>query len=182
MNQVSQAITQGINWAMPEGNIFMAKEQTPAPSKPGDIKTPPTTQGTPPKGAKLNVGKVTGGKRALVVAGGEWNDTPYFGPGLVEDSDHMLAFPVGMSLEGTLKTMRVTKAEKERDRKTYGCFEDAEGNKFRIAAPGQLKYILESEGIGSTLEITYEGKKYVESLDEECHQFKVQRVESKLNS
>lgn len=116
-------------------------------------------------------------KRTPVVAGGEWKETPYFGPGLKEDSQHMKAFPVGMEIAGFVRALRTTKAEKESDQKDYVCMEDVNGNKFRIAAPGQLYYNLEAVGVGALVAIKYLGKQKVEGYKQELHQFEIVRLD-----
>lgn len=127
-----------------------------------------TTIGQVPRGAKLT--KLTGG--------GEWAETPYFGPGLEEDSEHMKAMAIGMSLAGTLRSIRETKAEKASDRKKYLCLEDFDGNKFRIASPGQLSYLAEQAGIGTQIVVTYRGKEEVEGYKQPLHQFDVEIIEN----
>ncbi len=120
-------------------------------------------------------------KRTLLVPGGEWKDTPYFGPGLEKDSEHMKAFPIGMEIAGTVKALRTTKAEKESDQKDYACMEDLDGNKFRLATPGQLRYALESAGVGARVIVTYKGKEVVEGFKQPLHQFDVSLIEGNLN-
>ena len=120
-------------------------------------------------------------KRTPLSAGGEWKDTPYFGPGLEKDSDHMKAFPIGMEIAGTLRALRTTKAEKVADQKEYACFTDANNNKFRIATPGQLRYQLERAGVGATVVITYKGKEEVEGYKQALHQFGVELIEGNVN-
>lgn len=117
-------------------------------------------------------------KRVKVTGGGEWSETPYFGPGLTEDSEHMKAMPIGMSLAGVLRSIRETKAEKASDRKNYLCMEDFNGTKFRVAAPGQLVYLAEQVGIGSPVVITYRGKEEVEGFKQPLHQFDVEIIEN----
>lgn len=116
-------------------------------------------------------------KRNKIVTGGEWAETPYFGPGLLENSENMIAFPKGMTLAGTLKAIRETKAEKAKDRKRYLCLEDFSGNKFRVSAPGQLVYLAEQAGLGTPIAITYMGKEVVEGYKDELHQFEVESLE-----
>jgi len=129
-----------------------------------------------------NVGAVPQGvKRTAVEAGGMWKDTPYFGPGLEKDTEHMKAFPIGMEIAGTVKAIRTTKAEKVSDQKDYICMEDAAGNKFRVAAPGQLVYLIESVGVGTSVVITYKGKEDVEGFKQPLHQFLVEKIDGALN-
>lgn len=122
------------------------------------------------------------GKRTVVQGGGVWVDTPYFGPGLEKDSEHMKAFPVGMQLAGKLMAIRTTKAEKEADQKDYLCLEDVNGTKFRIAAPGQLVFLAEQvlteRGVGALIVVTYKGKEVVQGYKQALHQFQVELVES----
>ena len=114
---------------------------------------------------------------------GEYNETPYFIPGMEEDGEHTLAFPKGKTLAGTITGVRTTKAELEKDRRDYLTMVDFAGNKFRIGAPGQLAGIanrLLSEaavhGRQPSVAITYMGKEWVEKLQADCHQFDVQIV------
>lgn len=122
-----------------------------------------------------------GAKRTTVEVGGQWKDTPYFGPGLEKDTEHMKAFPVGMELAGVIKSIRTTKAEKEADRKDYLCMEDFGGNKFRVAAPGQLVHLAEQVGNNVAIVITYLGKETVEGYKQPLHQFKIERIEGTVN-
>lgn len=118
-----------------------------------------------------------GVKATKIEAGGAWNETPYFGPGLKENKGHMLAFPAGMELCGTLKALRTTKAEKAQDQRDYACLEDNAGNKFRVGCPGQLYYLLETAGVETVVSITYKGMEYVEAFKKELHQFEVSKIE-----
>jgi hypothetical protein len=128
--------------------------------------------------AQNNIGAVPQNvKRTKLTGGGEWAETPYFGPGLEEDSEHMVAMPVGNVLAGVLRAIRETKAEKPSDRKKYLCLEDFSGNKFRIAAPGQLVYLAEQAGVGSRIAVTYRGKEEVEGYKQPLHQFDVEILE-----
>lgn len=114
---------------------------------------------------------------ARKIEGGVWKDTPYFAPGLEEDSDHMKAFPIGSTLIGRLVDIRETKAEKAEDRRNYACLETTDGQKFRVQAPGSLTYKLGEAGVGSLVEITYRGKEQVEGYKQPLHQFDVEVLE-----
>ena len=122
-----------------------------------------TTIGAVPANAKLTPFK----------AGSEFADTPYFGAGLEQDTEHMRAFPVGATLYGTLVELRQTKNEDPDERKWYACMVDASGNKFRIQTPAQLKSNLEQIGSGKGVAITYRGKEKVEGYKTALHQFEV---------
>lgn len=127
----------------------------------------------------VEIGAVPNGLKGTAMNQGDpWADSLFFAPGLAEDSAHMKAFPVGSRVAGVVKALRRTKNDVEKDRKNYACLEDLKGNKFRIQTPGQLKYSLEQAGIGATVIITYEGKKYVESHKKELHQFNVELVKA----
>ena len=128
----------------------------------------PTTIGAIPQNAK----------RVKLTGGGEWSETPYFGPGLEADSEHMKAMPQGSTMAGFLRSVRETKAEKASDRKRYLCMEDFSGNKFRVAAPGQLVYLAEQAGIGTPIAVTYRGKEEVEGYKQPLHQFDVEVLEN----
>jgi hypothetical protein len=117
-------------------------------------------------------------KRVPLVGGAEWSETPYFGPGLEHDSDNMKAMPPGTVLAGYLRSIRETKADKVSDRKKYLCMEDFSGNKFRVAAPGQLVYLAEQAGIGTPIAINYKGKEDVEGYKQPLHQFSLDILEN----
>ena len=115
---------------------------------------------------------------------GEYNETPYFIPGMEENGEHTLAFPKNAVLAGILTGIRTTKAELEKDRRDYLTMVDFSGNKFRVGAPGQLAGLArrlldeaQSSGRQPAIAITYMGKEFVKSLNTECHQFDVQFVE-----
>ena len=115
----------------------------------------------------------------LVQAGAEWNETPYFIPGMDTDGEHTLAFSQGETLSGYLVAAKETKAENKKDVRKYICLSDFEGNKFRIGAPAQLfgiaRKILENATEGKpAVAITYYGKKDWEG--EMIHDFSVQNV------
>lgn len=110
-----------------------------------------------------------------------WIDTPYFGPGLEADTEHMKAFKVNEKLCGVIREIRETKAEKEQDRRDYLCMEDLQGNKFRLAAPGQLAYLAGKAGLGATVIVTYLGRQTVEGFKQQLHAFDVELVEGALN-
>lgn len=129
--------------------------------------------------AQTTIGSVPdSAKRVKLTGGGEWSETPYFGPGLENDTEHMRAMPAGMTLAGFLRSVRETKAERPSDRKKYLCLEDFSGNKFRVAAPGQLQYLAEQAGIGTPIAITYRGKEEVEGYKQPLHQFDVEVLEN----
>lgn len=114
----------------------------------------------------------------LVQAGAEWNETPYFIPGMDTDGEHTLAFSAGSSLAGYLSAAKETKAENKKDIRRYLCMTDFEGNKFRIGAPAQLfgiaKKILENADSKPAINVLYNGKKDYEG--EMIHDFSVQTV------
>jgi hypothetical protein len=117
-------------------------------------------------------------KRVPLFGGSEWTETPYFGPGLENDTANMKAMPAGSVLAGYLRAIRETKSDKPSDRKTYLCMEDFSGNKFRIAAPGQLVYLAEQAGIGTPIVVTYKGKEMVDGYKQPLHQFSVEILEN----
>ena len=129
--------------------------------------------------APVRVGATPANMKGQKIEGGDsWKDTPYFGLGLPQDSEHMRAFPEGSSISGILRQLRTTKAEKEVDRKDYACIELIDENgaplkengRVRLSLSGQAYYQLEQVGIGNAFTLTYLGKQEVEGYKQKLHQ------------
>lgn len=113
---------------------------------------------------------------------GEWKDSPYFAPGMEEDTENMRAYPIGAALIGTIAEI-VTFEKEDLDRngnkrRDYLLCETLEGEKFRVQAPGQLVGIARKIGTGVAVEIKYLGKEKVEGRPQPLHQFEVNRLET----
>lgn len=110
-----------------------------------------------------------------------WADTPFFAPGMLEDSENKAAWPQGVKIAGIFKGLRTKKEAGPKTVPTYGIFETRSGLKFRVDAPGSLRHTLENAAIGTYLVMEYLGKEYVESLKSECHKFDIGIGEGTLN-
>lgn len=116
-------------------------------------------------------GPAAGKKVQDLNPGDLWADTPFFAPGMTEDTDNKSAWAIGVTLAGVFKGLRTKKNPPAKGCKEYGIFETVDGRKFRADAPGQLRHILENATLDRYIELTYKGKEYVDSKDQECHQF-----------
>ena len=133
-------------------------------------------------------------KTTPVVAGDPWADTPFLSPGLTTErvqemteegkEVHKAAWNPGEKIAGIFNGLMTKKNPPAKGAKVYGRFTSVDGQKFRVDAPGQLAYLLESlvtdQKIGRYVELTYAGKEYVEKLQQDCHQFELS-VEEAIN-
>lgn len=110
---------------------------------------------------------------------GVWRDTPYFAPGMEEDSENMRAFPVGASLVGRLVEIQTIKSEvKGQGDKVIARCETTDGEKFRVRCQGNLESLLRAAGHENPVEIIYRGKEEVEGYAQPLHQFEVNILET----
>jgi hypothetical protein len=126
---------------------------------------------TRPKGATWD--KLTGGDI--------FADTPFFAPGMLEDSEHFLAMPPGMELVGIFKEIRSANKNNplatDEQKYKYACLETQTGEKFRVKAPGNLPYFLENKVVaGDLIAITYIGKEVNEKYKKGVHTFDVEKL------
>lgn len=118
-----------------------------------------------------------GMKATPIVVSDAWADTPFFAAGLESDSENLLAWAIGQTLVGYVRGLRRTKNDIESKQRDYGVFETVDGKKFRAYTPGQLKSNLASIEDGVLIAMTYNGKKLVEKLGRELHDFTLSKVE-----
>lgn len=117
-------------------------------------------------------------KTSPVNQGDQWAETPILACGMTEDSEHKSAWPVGATIAGIFRGLREKKNPGPKTCKDYGIFESEKGEKFRVDAPGSLRYQLENSEIGDYLTITYQGKEYAESLKTDVHAFQVESAKA----
>lgn len=146
----------------------MANQETATTRKP--------LMGSLPKDAKVT--ELTGGD--------QWAETPFFAPGMIEDSTHLRALPPGEVLVGILREVRVANKNnptaKPIEKYKYACMETSEGEKFRVKAPGNLAYYLENViKPGELVSITYVGKQVTEDYPQGVHTFTVARIDGVIN-
>jgi hypothetical protein len=125
-----------------------------------------------------------GSKLVNLSEGDAWGESPFFGP-LTEGkgSEHVTAIEEGQSICGIFHGLRISnKKGPESAQNDYAVFMTEDGDRFRMFTPGQLRYQLSTNvKVGQYVEITYLGKKYVEDLDRDVHQFTVLADEGALN-
>ena len=115
-----------------------------------------------------------GRKVTDVNQGDLWADTPFFAPGLTENTEFKLAWPIGQTLAGVLRGVREKKNAGPKSCKHYAILESTKGARFRVEAPGQLRHNLSELAAGTYVEITYKGKENVEGIGE-LHAFDVKK-------
>mgnify|MGYP005865727433 CR=1 FL=1 len=132
-----------------------------------------TIFGAKPKGARVTELSVID----------QFAETPFFAPGMTEDSEHMKALPVGSELVGYLRDVRVANKNnptaKPIDIYKYGCLETTDGQKFRVKAPGNLGWSLENQvSKGDLISIVYNGKDMKNpDYPQGVHNFTVSKIE-----
>lgn len=109
-----------------------------------------------------------------VSAGDPWSEAPFYTWGETQ-SDKLISIAVDETIRGRFHGLRTAKEGKK---SRYAIMETLSGVKFRVFTPGQLVYFLDNRcEKGDYVEITYRGKEYVEDIQEEAHQFKVERAD-----
>lgn len=135
--------------------------------------TPKTILGKRPKGAVATVLEV----------GDNFSDTPFFAPGMTEDSDNMKALPAGSELVGYYREIRQANKNnpnaKPIDKYKYICLETIDGEKFRVKGPGNLPWFFENKlAVGDLVSIIYNGKDMGNpDFPQGVHNFTVSKIE-----